>query len=137
MTREAASPYDRESDIHDVPLPRVIDSELHAINKRTDTKLIIALALNLAVVVVFARLHIKSLWLDVVEAAVVVTITGATIFSVVARRRRVAQRHGLVCSMCAYAPSGESSIISAAITQRCRKCRARLPIATRGQCPLV
>jgi hypothetical protein len=136
MTREETSPHDREFDIHDVPLLRVIDSELHAINKRTDMKLIVVLALSLAVVVVLTRLHIKSMWLDVVEAVVVVMILGGTIFSVVLQKRRVAVRHGLVGTTCGYGP-GPSMIMSAATTQRCRKCRARLPIATRGKCSVV
>jgi DNA-binding MltR family transcriptional regulator len=76
MHREKLNPDDRETDIADDPLLNAISRELHAINKRSDMKLLIALALNLAVVVLFARLHIKSIWFDLSEAAVVVTIIG-------------------------------------------------------------
>jgi|SRR5262245_12403381 len=127
MHREEPNPDDREADIADDPLLNAISGELHAINERSDMKLLIALALNVAVVMLFARLQIKSMWLDLVEAAVVVTILGGTIYSVVRQKQRVAARHGLVCSMCGYRP-GVSMILSAATTQRCRKCGSPLPI---------
>jgi hypothetical protein len=91
LHREEPNPDDREADIADDPLLNAISSELHAINKRSDMKLLIALTLNVAVVMLVARLQIKSMWLDLVEAAVVVTILGGTIYSVVraeAARRR-------------------------------------------------
>jgi hypothetical protein len=126
LHREEPNPDDREADIADDPLLNAISSELHAINKRSDMKLLIALALNVAVVMLVARLQIKSMWLDLVEAAVVVTILGGTIYSVVRQKQRVAARYGLVCSVCGYRP-GVSMILSAATTQHCRKCGSPLP----------
>jgi hypothetical protein len=127
MHREEPNVDDKETDIADDPLVNAISGELHAINKRSDMKLLIALALNLAVVVLFARLHIKSMWLDLLEAAIVVTILGGTIYSVVRQKQSAAARHGLVCSVCGYRP-GVVMILSAATTQRCRKCGSPLPI---------
>lgn len=127
MQREERNRDDRETDIADDPLLRAINGDLHAINKRSDMKLLIALAMNLAVVVLFARLHIKSMWLDLLEAAVVVAILGATIYSVVRQKQRVAARYGLVCPVCGYRP-GVSMIMSAATAQRCRKCGSPLPV---------
>jgi hypothetical protein len=121
------NPDDRETDVADDPLLSAISAELHAINKRSDMKLLIALALNLATVVLFSRLHIKSMWFDLLEAAVVVTSIGGTIYSVVRQKQRVAGRHGLVCSACGYRP-GASMILSAATTRRCRKCGTTLPV---------
>jgi len=127
MHREEPNPDDRETDIADDPLLKAIRGELHAINKRSDAKLLIAIALNLAVVMLFAQLHIKSMWFDLSEAAMVVTIIGGTIYSVVRQKQYVAVRHGLVCSVCGYRP-GVTMILSAATTQRCRKCGSPLPI---------
>jgi hypothetical protein len=125
--REELNPDDRETDIADDPLLNAISGELHAINKRSDMKLLIALALNLAVVVLFARLHMKGMWVKLPEAAVVVAILSGTIYSVVRQKQRVAGRHGLVCSVCGYRP-GVSMVMSAATTQRCHKCGSPLPI---------
>jgi hypothetical protein len=127
MHREEPNPDDRETDIADDPRLDAISGELHAIIKRSDMKLLIALALNLAVVVLFARLQIKSMWLDLSEVAVTIGILGGTIYSIVRQKQSVAARHGLVCSVCGYRP-GVSMILSAATTRRCRKCRSSLSV---------
>ena len=127
MNRQEPNPEDRETDIVDDPLLRAISGELHAINKRSDTKLLIAIGLNLAVVAMFAQFHIESIWLDLLEAALVATILGGTIYSVVRKKQSVAARHGLVCQVCGYRP-GVSMILSTATTRRCRKCGSSLPV---------
>lgn len=127
MHREEPISGDRETDVSDDPLLKTISSELNAINKRTDMKLLIAIALNLAVVVLFAHLQVQSMWLDLLEAAIVVTIIGGTIYSVVRQKQQVAIRHGLVCRVCGYRPWVQM-IMSTATTQRCHKCRSSLPV---------
>jgi len=111
------------------PLLSAIQGELHAINKRSDMKLLfaLALALNLIAIWLFGRLNIKSAWLDVLEAVVVFAIIGGTIYSVVRQKRSVAARHGLICSVCGYQPS-VFMILSAATTQHCQKCKSRLSV---------
>jgi hypothetical protein len=118
---------DRETDIDDDPLLSVIQGELHAINKRSDMKLLFALALNLIVIWLFARLNLKSVWLNVLEAVVVFAIIGGTIYSVVRQKRGVASRHGLICSMCGYRPN-VFMILSTSTTQQCQKCKSRLSV---------
>ena len=118
---------DTETDIADDPLLSVIQSELHAVNKRSDIKLGIAIFLNLIVVALFGRLNFKSGWLDLLEAVVVVSIIGGTIYSVVRQKQRVAERHGLACPVCGYRPK-VFMIMSAAMTKRCRKCKSPLPV---------
>jgi hypothetical protein len=118
---------DRETDIADDPVLRVIQGELHAINKRSDVKLLFALAINLIVVALFGQLNVKNVWLDVLEAVVVIAIIGGTIYSVMRQKQRVAVRHGLICSVCGYRPT-VFMILSAATTQRCHKCKSPLPV---------
>ena len=127
MYRQEPNPDDRETDIADDPLLKKISSELHAINKRSDIKLLIALALNLAIVALIAQFHIKSIWLDLLEATFVVMILGGTIYSVIRQKQNVAARHGLACSVCGHRP-GVSMILPAATTKHCRKCGSSLPV---------
>jgi uncharacterized protein YqhQ len=118
---------DRETDIADDPLLSAIRGELHAINKRSDMKLLFVVVLNLISIWLFVRLNIKSAWLDVLEAVVVFAIIGGTIYSVVRQKRSVAARHGLICSVCGYQPN-VFVILSTATTQHCQKCKSRLSV---------
>jgi len=125
MHPEEPNPDDREAEIADDPLLSTIQGELHGINKRNDVRLLLVLALELIVVYVFKRLNINSVWLDMLEAVILISIVGGTIFSVVRQKRRVATRHGLVCSACGCKPKA-FMIMSAAMTRRCRRCKSPL-----------
>jgi hypothetical protein len=127
MHSEEPNLDDTETDIADDPLLSAIQGELHAINKRSDMKLLFALALNLIVIWLFGRLNITSAWLDVLKAVVVFAIIGGTIYSVVRQKRSVAARHGLICSVCGNEPN-VFMILSAATTQHCQKCKSRLSV---------
>lgn len=127
MHSETPDLADSEADIADDRLLSVVQGELEAVNKRSDKKLLFALALNLVVVVLFERVNIKRVWLNLLEVSVMVAIIGGTIYSAVWQKQRIAARHGLICTACGYRP-GVFMILSAATTQRCCKCRSPLPV---------
>ena len=120
------APQDPHSDDDDTDISE--DPELHAIDKRNDIKLLVALALSVAVVFMLARLHVEGLWVNTIEVMFIVALLGGTIYSTIRQKQKVAARYGLVCARCGYQP-WPSTILSAATTQRCRKCGSRLGTA--------
>jgi DNA-directed RNA polymerase subunit RPC12/RpoP len=116
------------TDISEDPELNAIQLQLHAIDKRNDTRLLVALAVGLAPVALLTRLHVEGLWVNTIEVLFVVALLGGTIYSAIRQKQKLAARHGLVCARCGYLP-WPSTILSAATTQRCRKCGSRLGAA--------
>ena len=118
---------DEDGDLADDPLLRRINRKLESIDERGDLRLGLVLVPAAIAAVALQMMNIKSVWLDMLEVAVVIGAIGGTIFSAVRQKRRVAVRHGLVCQACGYRPP-VFRILSAAMTERCSKCNAPLRV---------
>ena len=95
--------------------------ELQSINKRSDNMLLVALVISCGLVLLIAQWKIQNVWIEALEATVILAIVIGTIYSVVRQKRNIAIKHGLVCSNCGNRPRVQT-IISAATTKRCSKC---------------
>ena len=128
MTPQDPPSCDDCTDISEHPELHAIQLQLHAIDKRNDVRLLVALALNLALVFLLAQLHVEGLWVNTIEIMFVVALLGGTVYSAIRQKQKLAARYGLVCARCGYLP-WPSTILSAATAQRCRKCGSRLDAA--------
>jgi hypothetical protein len=125
MRRNPRRPDQEEGDIADDPVVHAVYLELQSINRSSDRRLLIALAISLGLVLLASYWKIKSVWLDALEVAAVLTIIIGTIYSVVRQKQNVAVKHGLVCSNCGNRPRVQM-ILSAVTTRRCGRCGAPL-----------
>jgi hypothetical protein len=127
MQRDLIPAEDKEGDIADDPLVYAVHLELQSINKRSDNRLLIALAISGALVWLVAQWKMKNVWIDVLEIAVIMAIVLGTIYSAIRQKQIMAVRHGLVCSHCGNRP-WVAAILSAATTRHCAKCGAPLNV---------
>jgi hypothetical protein len=121
MRKNPIGADDEEGDIADDPLVYAIYLELQSINKRSDKMLLVALVISCGLVLLIAQWKIQNVWIEALEATVVLAIVIGTIYSVVRQKQNIAIKHGLVCSNCGNRPRVQT-IISAATTKRCSKC---------------
>lgn len=116
---------DEDGDIADNPLLSAINSDLERVNNQTDNRLLLALAAIISALFLSEYFLGKNLWLAGLAAAAVIGTIAFTLYSAVRRKAEVAAKYGLICPVCKYRPSAQM-LLSAATTQRCRKCGASL-----------
>jgi hypothetical protein len=112
---------DEEGSIADDTFVYAIYLDLQSVNKRSEKRLLIALAISCGLVWLVSQWKIKNVWIDVLEVAVVLAIVIGTIYSAVRQKQNIAIKHGLVCSNCGNRP-WVTAIMSTATTKHCSKC---------------
>ena len=122
---------DAEGDIADSPLLSALYKDITRVEKHVDHQLLVVLVLLVPSAYLYEYSHFKSGWLD---AVCVVLVFGAIVIALlrnISKKRRIAEKYGLVCRACGHAPRTHM-LLSAATTQRCARCGARLRLDRTG-----
>jgi hypothetical protein len=120
---------DEETDIADDPLLSRIDAELRQASKRSEWVLWVGLGAAVVGVIWYERTAWRSTWFEISLVALVISAIAVMWINTVRHKREVATRFGLVCTHCGHTPAAHS-VMSAAMTLQCEKCRTKLSPVT-------
>jgi Uncharacterized protein conserved in bacteria len=128
------SPNEEDEDVDDAeyenPIVASLAHDLDAVLQRTDARLCIFLAIGLAASQLLKYVPMSRVAEAAATVIAVVAIIGGivfTIYSSVKGKRKVANRYGVVCSVCGFRP-GINDIVHTADLSLCRRCGAALPV---------
>lgn len=116
---------DEERNVSDDPYLNAVNTDLESIDKRNDNKLLVVLLVLVPLTFLYERYVTTDVWMTGILVGLVVGSIGYTIFRVVRQKQKVAENYGLVCLVCGYKPKAHM-VLSAAMTQHCAKCGAKL-----------
>lgn len=101
------------------------DKELRTVERRSDNKLLLVLAILTPLALWYEKSGLKREWIDVLFISLIIGSLAYTISSVIIQKKNVAKKLGLMCPKCKYAPKPYLVILTA-VTGTCLSCGKRL-----------
>jgi len=122
---------DAEGDIADSPMLSALHNDMTRVEKHVDNQLMVVLVLLVPSAYLYERSSFRSGWLDIVCVVIVFGTIVIALLRNIRKKRSIAEKYGLVCQVCGHAPRSHM-LLSAATTQRCARCGARLRLDRAG-----
>jgi hypothetical protein len=120
---------DAERDFQEGSLAFAVNKDLESALRDTDSRLLLFIAVGIALVFLARILHAPNTPRLLVAATGLLFILGGlgfTFYSVITRKQKVAIKYGLKCLACGHLPKSTDQIYQAAELEQCPSCRKRL-----------